>query len=298
MIAGRGITMTTNGPDRQPTHSTQESLQSRGSKFGELNRMMLSQLSRTIEGDIIPRLMLAFDAEQYDRPEATRQDLSDKIEEFVDLVLNLDARMAVEYVNALRAQGIPLSNVYLELLAPAARKLGTMWEEDECSFTDVTIGVCRMHEVLLDFSRCFDAPERRLEPKGTALIVPAIAEQHTLGPFMVVEFLRRDGWNCWTGTPSTRRDFRRLLQARRFDVVGISMAADRHLDALAEQISDIRRLKETEDVAIVVGGRPFLESPELAQRIGADATAADGQEAVNQFNSLRRNAKRKSLIKG
>ena len=71
-----------------------------------------------------------------------------------------------------------------------------MWEHDECSFTDVTIGVCRMHQVLLEYSRCFEPPDGPHSQGKNALIVPAPGEQHTFGLFLVVEFLRRDGWHC------------------------------------------------------------------------------------------------------
>jgi methanogenic corrinoid protein MtbC1 len=287
--------MTTNGPDRPASSRAQERFPDTTDAFGELSRMMLSRLSTTIEGDIIPRLMLALDppSTQDARPASMPTELDDKVDEFVRMTLAHDSATVNRFIASLRAEGVKLSRIYLDLLAPAARRLGALWEEDEVTFTDVTIGVCRLHEVLLEFSRCFDANESAHAAGRNALLVPALGEQHTFGLFLVVEFMRRDGWNCWMGTPANLRDFRKLLRAQSFDVVGISVGADRHLPIASEQIAEARRQCQA-GTAIVTGGRPFTEDPGLAVSLGADGTAPDGPAAVRQIAQLCRDTKRKA----
>ena len=110
--------------------------------FEQYGRYMVSRLSRIIEGDIIPRLMLALDSpNSISKDESISDRLRDNVDEFVHLVIAHDASVAVRYVSTLRTDGIPLSALYLDLLAPAARKLGELWEDDRCSFTDVTMAV-------------------------------------------------------------------------------------------------------------------------------------------------------------
>ncbi len=257
-------------------------------EIGELSRQMLSRLSQTIEGDIIPRLMLAFDSRRTARAQvsAASQRLADSVDEFVHLLLAHDAPIAINYVMTLRSEGIPLSALYLDLLSPAARRLGVMWEEDECSFTDVTIGVCRMHQVLLEFSRCFSAAGGSSDPGQNALIVPVPGEQHTFGLFMVMEFFRRAGWNCWSGSPSSRKEFHKLVQEQDFEVIGFSVSADRFVEPAAELIAEIRRGKKNGNTVILVGGRAIVDNPELVAQIGADAMAKDGREAVREVSRL------------
>lgn len=290
-----GLIMTTNDPERPTSSLAQERFRDTTDQFGELSRIMLSKLSSTIEGDIIPRLMLAFDppsSESASAPSGQPQ-LDDKVDELVRMLVVHDAATVKRFVAALRAEGVELRHIYMDLLAPAARRLGVLWEEDEVSFTDVTIGVCRLHEVLLEFSRCFDGSHSTGTNGKSALLVPALGDQHKFGLFLVVEFLRRAGWNCWTGTPATLRDFRRLLRSRSFDVVGVSVAADRHLDAAGDQIAEIRR-QCGPDTMIFVGGRPLIDNPELADHLGADGTAPDGPSTVQMINQLCRNTKRKA----
>ena len=283
--------MTTEDPDQSPSNFAQGDFQEFDSlnhpipdgesELGEFSFKMLTRLGRTIENELIPRLMLAFDSTPHSTP--TVENLAELVEDFVALVVQQEAHVAVRYVDTLRSKGTPLATLYLDLLAPAARKLGEMWEEDEVSFSDVTIGVCRMHQVLLEFSRCFDATSRDSGDIRNALIAPSPGEQHTFGLFMVMEFLRRDGWTCYSGTPATNRDFVKLAESQDFELIGLSVSADRHLDDTRKLIAELRRISNAK---IVVGGRCFLDRPELAEDLGADAMATDGREALRVVDRL------------
>lgn len=261
---------------------------SQASDIGEVSRNMLSRIIRTIDGDIIPRLMLAFDTSRAVTPQtpAVSDRLSESVDEFVHLLLTHDASIATNYVATLRSDGFPLAALYLDLLAPSARRLGEMWEDDLCSFTDVTIGVCRMHQVLLEFSRCFDATEGSNDPGQSALIIPQPGEQHTFGLFMVMEFLRRGGWNCWSGAPTSQSEFLRLVRTQPFDLVGISVSGDPFIEPARKLIAEIRKGPVSDDAVILLGGRAITENPDLVAELGADAMARDGREALRKANQL------------
>ncbi len=253
-------------------------------ELGEFSVRMLNRLGKTIENELIPRLMLAFDSRQIDLdPTRVASSLSQHVPEFVALLIEQDANVAARYVDALRSDGYPLAALYLDLLGPAARRLGDMWEEDTCSFADVTIGVCRMHQVLLEFTRCFDATASNGKEVHTALVAPVPGEQHTFGLFMVMEFLRRDGWNCYSGTPATRKEFLALARSHQFELIGLSVSADRHVDEARRLIADLKR---SSGAKIVLGGRSTLDNPELAKDLGADGTASDGRDAVRVIDRL------------
>ncbi len=246
-------------------------------ELGEFSFRMLTQLGRTIENELIPRLMLAFDSTPESSEAVARIPLAGHIDSFVQLLIEQDANIAARYVETLRSEGVPIATIYLDLLSPAARRLGELWEDDQCSFADVTIGVCRMHQVLLGFTRCFDATGKASGESRLAMIAPAPGEQHTFGLFMVMEFMRRDGWTCYSGTPATRQDFLKLATSESFEVIGLSISADRHLQDTGQLIRDLRRRS---DAKVLIGGRCVLDRPELVNELGADAMARDGREAV------------------
>lgn len=248
-------------------------------------------LNRTIEGEIIPRLMMLFDNHvsgaaalaDYDEEDSVSMDLDG----FVQLVLRNDADVVCRHLEQLREEGRSLPSLYLHLLAPAARRLGELWEEDECTFTSVTLGISRMHQVLLRFSPFFCANSAEdADGAHSALIVPAPGEQHTFGLLMLVEFFRREGWKVWSGAPRNSDELYALIETERFDIVGCSVATERRLDVLPDVIRRIRERSKNKDVKVIVGGRLFSEQPGLAKSVGADATAVDGVDAVRRAEEL------------
>ncbi|MEE4163400.1 MAG: cobalamin B12-binding domain-containing protein [Woeseiaceae bacterium] len=290
--------MTRENPDQLKSDTAQGKIQEFDSpsnsetnsagELGDFSLKMLTQLGRTIENELIPRLMLAFDSTPASTAAPAANRLSEHVDTFVQLVIENEADVAARYVDTLRAEGFPIATLYLDLLAPAARRLGDMWDTDDVSFADVTIGVCRMHQVLLEFTRCFDATTKNGDDSQTALIAPAPGEQHTFGLFMVMEFLRREGWTCYSGTPSTRKEFLKLANSADFRLIGLSISADRNLQEAGQLIKDLRRRT---DAKILVGGRCVLESPKLVDELGADAMARDGREAARVINKLIREAR-------
>ncbi len=74
------------------------------------------------------------------------------IEDFTQLVMAHDRRAASAFVEALRDRGLPVSDVLLDLLAPAARLLGDLWLRDRCSFTDVSLGLVRLQHLMRDIT--------------------------------------------------------------------------------------------------------------------------------------------------
>lgn len=273
------------GDDDEPMCSTDE-------QMDEIGQSMLSRLRKVIEGDLVPRLMLAVDTPRRESTDMhVVERLQESVDEFVQLLIAHDASIASRYVGMLRADGMPLSTLYLDLLAPAARRLGEMWDKDECSFTDVTIGVCRMHQVILEFSRCFDANPSSERSSKNALVLPVPGEQHSFGIFMVMEFLRKDGWNCFSGNPANMNEFHKLLRSQDFDVIGISVSAERHIDSARTLIREVRSASRNSESLILAGGRIFVENPELAAEIGADSMAIDGRKAVSELRRLHVNSK-------
>ena len=76
------------------------------------------------------------------------------------------------------------------------------------------------------------------------------------------------------------------LKRDTFDVVGISLGGETHLDDVATTIRTIRRISRNQGIGVLVGGPFFVEHPGIAPLVGADATAIDGRHAVTQAENL------------
>ncbi|MEM9057723.1 MAG: hypothetical protein AAGD86_09615, partial [Pseudomonadota bacterium] len=126
-----------------------------GGSAGSTDRQItqaMAKLCETIEGDIIPRLLMVFDSNTGPvdmppamMPQAAVQPSTGSVEDFVDLLMKHDVRIAAQYITTLRDDGARLQDIYLDLLAPAARPVGRRGGEDLFSFKHGTGGGSRLH---------------------------------------------------------------------------------------------------------------------------------------------------------
>lgn len=204
---------------------------------------------------------------------------------FADIVVRQDVNAAHHYIAALCDRGVSVESIFLDLLAPAARHLGKLWVEDICDFATVTVGLSRMQQVLNALRPAFKVAETPPVERN-ALLVTLPDEQHTFGVHMVAEFFRRDGWDVWSGVPDSDEEVLELINDQPFDVIGISVSCDTLVTDLDRHLQRMRRACRNRAVRFLAGGRVFVERPDWASQIGADAIGVDGRQAVLRANEL------------
>jgi methanogenic corrinoid protein MtbC1 len=255
----------------------------RRAAFGSRETADPEALARVIETDIIPRLLLAHrevPAVAVADSGAPQVIPAGQPEQFAAATLTEEVAPLLARVEALMAAGVTVETIYLDLLAPAARKLGAWWDEDACDFVDVTMGLWRIQEIVHALSALVPGLAPVEGTSRRALFAPAPGEQHGLGAIIVEEFFRRAGWQTWSAPALPEDELVALAASRSFDVIGLTVSVERHLSTLPRTLSAIRRASRNPGVQILVGGRIFVERPELAVELGADGTAADGRLAV------------------
>ena len=248
------------------------------------------RLGHTIDTEIIPRLILARRAARETARTAGDGELLPSqydVVELAGLVLTRDVEVARDFVTRLQARGTPVETLYLDLLAPTARRLGELWESDACDFSEVTVGLGRLQQVLHQLSAAFRAEAEPHEHGRRVLLVPVPGEQHSFGLHIVAEFFRRAGWDVWNEPRiASGADLVQLVRKEWFAVVGLSVASETRIDALATGIRALRRASRNRAIGVLVGGPLFVAHPELVARVGADATALDGGQAPIQAQNV------------
>jgi methanogenic corrinoid protein MtbC1 len=253
---------------------------------GEPNRQRAALLAGAVEREVVPRLLVAH------RHAATTLQMicapgTVDVERMTGLVLANDLPAQEDLLQRLQTGGASIESLYLDLLAPAARRLGEMWEQDLCDFTEVTVGLWRLQTILRDLGRAVVIPvPQTLVPIKRVLLLPAPGEQHTFGLAVVGEFFHRDGWLVSVGLLATSADLGSAVRHDSFDIVGISVGCGDRLEPVAAAIRAARRGTCNPALRIMVGGPVFVAHPEFAPLLGADATAGDGREAVLRANAL------------
>ena len=235
-------------------------------------------LSEIVQTDIIPRLKLlhpAFSPEA-EKP-SPRADVA-LVAEFTNVVLAQDAPTLFAYFTDLLSKGYSADALFLDLLAPSAALLGRLWDEDLCDFIEVTTGVARLQTLLSMFR--VDGSVPLPDDKRRILLMGAPGEQHTFGLAVVEQFMRASGWQVASGLASSPQQIADLVEREWFGVVGLTLSCASRIEPLANSIRSVRRASRNKTVSVMVGGPVFLENPEIARQVGADASAIDAPTAV------------------
>lgn len=240
-------------------------------------------LVSTVETEIVPRLVALYRGMTSGVPPRARVERGAigeaEVVQFTDLVLR-HHEPALAILRQLTENGATAHELCLDLLAPSARRLGEMWNADRCDFSDVTIALGRLQLMLRELA----ARMMGLMPEGAAvrraLLLAVTGDQHTFGLAMVRDFFRAAGWRVATEAPDTLDALKQLVKAEAFDVVGFTVGSERHIEALAASIHALRKHSRNPHVRVLVGGPLLLDRPEVAARVGADATALDARQAI------------------
>jgi MerR family transcriptional regulator, light-induced transcriptional regulator len=236
-----------------------------------------------IENQIIPRLLnvLPMDsanaqAWSVDWPLGERPEFL----AFTQLCLQNDAAQANRFVDGLMDRGLTPAQVFMELVTPAARHLGVLWDRDECDFTQVTCGLAIMHQMIYRLG--YETPTAALNEgeQESVMLACAPGSQHFLGLTIVADLYRKAGANVVLEISSTESELLRAVSHEWFDVVGISVALAAQLQTLPSLIAHLREQSGNPQVKVVLGGPVFLFNPITAQALGADAIFTDAQAAL------------------
>lgn len=235
-----------------------------------------------VEGEIIPRLMLAH-RDRRDTPSEPDIRYAESVA-FACALLERSPAAARQLVDEHLDRGVRLESIFLDLFAPAARYLGELWESDQCNFSQVTLCLWRLQSLLHDLSPSFQAGSGSAELARTAerriLMATLPGQQHTFDLSMLSEFFRREGWVVLSIPAPEPGETQAALSRHWFDVLALSASMDYEVDDLATTIQAARKTSLNPRLTVMVGGPLFLRQPELAAQVDADGMSTDAIDAL------------------
>ena len=239
----------------------------------------LARLARTIEADVIPRLVQAHRSGAANPQPGSAAPLQGDVDAFLKQIVLGSETETSALIEGLRERGVSVESLYLDLFGPIARRLGEMWEDDACDFSTVTVALGRLQRLLRELSPAFGTEIEHPANGRRALFVQPRDEQHSFGLSMVAEFFRRDGWDVIGGVGGAVASPVSMVRDEWVDIIGFSVGSDMRLPWLQETIAAVRAASRNTELGVLVGGPPFVAHPELALQVGADGTARNGKEA-------------------
>lgn len=244
-------------------------------------------INAILEGDILPRLLMAHCAGHPAAPAEHDRELSpDIVRRFSELPLKLEATDLLDEVDRFLEAGLGVETLYVDVLAPAARHLGEMWERDECDFVDVTMGLWRLQEVMRDVAARAPGGLAPAAHRRSALFAPMPGDDHSFGAQMIDEMFARAGWSSAVLVSAKRRELLDHIARSAIDLVGLTVSRDCPNSALASLIRAIRSVSLNPNVRIIIGGHVINQDPGIVAKVGADGTGVDAKAALELAERL------------
>ena len=247
-----------------------------------------TELARTIETEIIPRLMLAHRAPGESRaipPELAAIVITDAdVAAFAEMIVRKPLSAARAHLDGLRDRGLTTEALITTVLSATARHLGVLWEQDRCTFVDVTVGLSRLQQLLRVYGPAFEISPAPAVERGRVLLAVVPGEQHTFGLAVVEEFFRRAGWHVQSEFLPSKPILIEHVRTEWFDLVGLSASGEVSAAGVETVVKAVRKASLNTSVHIMLGGNLFVADPGLAVSLGADFGARDAAEAVNRVD--------------
>lgn len=234
-----------------------------------------------LETQIIPRLVLAHrQGTARAEPSASPRPGPDDILALAQRCSAGDRAGAALVIERLRAQGLEQDSVLVDLIGPAARHLGAQWEDDRASFSDVTLGLVLMHELIHAMGYEYHDGPQEAGVVRRVMLASAPGSQHVLGLSIVSEFFRKAGWQVVLEVSPSSAELCRAVKNEWFDLVGVSVALDAQLRSLPALVKSLKAASRNPVTPILLGGPVFGLRDHQAESFGAQAICLDARESV------------------
>jgi MerR family transcriptional regulator, light-induced transcriptional regulator len=201
---------------------------------------------------------------------------------YLDAILAGDRRRAVRLVTEAAAHDIPLDALYLDVFAPALREVGRRWQLGRITIAQEHLATATTQLAIAQlYPRLFTSPRI-----GRTVVVASVGgELHEVGARIVADLFELRGWDStFLGASTPVADLVAMVVDTAPDVLAISATLPTHVEQVRASIGAVRATGA--DPIVLVGGRPFLQVPDLWEQVGADGTAPDARSAVEEATRL------------
>ena len=193
-----------------------------------------------------------------------------------------DRHLGSELILDAVAHGIGVKEIYLYVFQPCQQEIGRLWQMNQVSIAQehfCTIATQMVMSQLYPYIFNTKKINRRLVATSVS------GELHEIGLRMVADFLEMEGWDTYyLGANMPPESILETIEEHKADVVAISATISYHISKVAELISQIRASSCCPAVKILAGGYPFNIDKDLWQKVGADGTAVNAQQAISVAN--------------
>ncbi len=193
------------------------------------------------------------------------------------------AGAAARVLEAAAVEGASEDLLVHRALPAAAHRLGELWERDEITFADVSIGLCRLQSIVRDPT--WRVSPQRIRPgrAGPRVMMGTVAgDQHTFGLRLAADAFAGAGWRVTFAGGADANALLERLASENFEALALSSTNDIGAPEIASFISACRAASRSADLRVFVGGRGVSQGAFSARDIGADLILDSARGAPNE----------------
>ena len=203
---------------------------------------------------------------------------------YLGAVIGADRRAASQMILQAVDEGMPVSEVNLEVLQPVQKELGRLWQTNRITVAQEHYATAVTQMVMSQlYAHIFSN-----QKNGRTMVAACVGgELHEIGMRMVADFFEMRGWDThYIGANTPVNDIVETVALTRADVLALSVTMGSHVVQISEVIDALRADSRTAGTKVIVGGYPFILAPELWRRVGADGSAGDAAAALELAERL------------
>lgn len=207
-----------------------------------------------------------------------------QIDQFCDALLSKDEEAADRFILQIQQDGANIEAVYLSYIAGASRQMGEMWESDDLSFMEVSLGTGRLYRIIRGLRHTI-APvllEGRTHTPALFTLVPG--ETHTLGIEMAADLFRRDGGEVDVCIGKSHDDIMALADDRHYGAIVLVANSQKMISSLI-QLSVALRISQPLSV-FALAGNLIEDNPDIQAMVGAEMVISDIRVAIPELRRL------------
>lgn len=205
-----------------------------------------------------------------------------EIREYMDLLFSKKTHQTLALIQDFIKRGIPISDIYVEILAESMRRIGELWHTSKITVdtehycTSVTqMAMVQMYPALFESER----------KHKTLLCACPGSELHEMGARMVADLFENDGWDSiYLGAAVPEDALLCSIRENQPDLLALSVTMPQHLIDCRSVIEAVR--KEFPDLPIAVGGKAFESTDSIWKQWAVDIYTSDARALLKQANKI------------
>jgi len=216
----------------------------------------------------------------------SRNDLptEDEIAELCDALLSPQDRAADDFILNVRRNSADIEVVYLSYVAGAARRLGQLWDEDQISFMDVTLGCGTLYRIIRGLRHVIAPSIIKDRDEYPAMFALVPGETHTLGIEIATDIFRREGWDVDMMVGLDHDHLIEQSDRRTYRAIVLVANSDSMIEPLTRLVLALRISHPMSH--IVVAGNILNHYPNISSLVGSDAVIRDIETAVVKLRDV------------